>query len=278
VGPHNTVFVKDIKIIGVLNITDLATAIAFQECFAQFKDKVAKIGEINREGYAKLLKTDLFTSKVSEVLGISAEGKTVWEYQDTEKLDTILEVFSKGVHRVLVHTKDGKLRMLSQSDVVNYLKHHLRDLGHIVEESVESLGLVDQKTKILTISMYESALVGYQRMYNMGWEFSALPVVDKTGDVVATLSTSDLRGLTKLYFPSLLLPVLDFVRQQRGGSRTTVWTQPSSPLSDVIHKVVWANVHRVWVIKNHKIFGVITLSDIICKFSPYDFKKAETTS
>jgi len=218
----------------------------------------------------------VFTHKIKDFLGLGSESKTIWEYQDTEKLDTILEVFSKGVHRVLVHTKDGKLRMLSQSDVVAFLKQHLHDLGPIVEQTVENLGLVDQKAKIVTVSMYESALTGYQRMYNQGWDVPAIPVVDKTGDVVATLSTSDLRGLTKIYFPTLLLPVLDFLRQQRGGARTTIWTQPSSPLADVIHKAGWANVHRVWVIKSHKIVGVISLSDIICKFSPFDFKKPET--
>jgi hypothetical protein len=276
VGPHHTYYIKGTKIVGVLSISDLCVAIAFQQCFAEFKDTPAKLSEVNKESFQKLLKTSIFNAKVSDFLGLTEESKHLWEYQDTEKLDTILEIFTKGVHRVLVHTKDGKLRNLSQSDVVAFLKKQSHLLGDVVNQDVAKLGLVDEKTKIQSVSMYEPAIVGFQRMWNQGWDIPALPVVDKTGDVVATLSASDLRGLTKPTFSSLLLPVLDFLQQQRGGARSTIYTQPSAPLVDVIHKVAWGHVHRIWVIKSHKLVGVISLSDIICKFSPFDFKKPES--
>jgi len=276
-GPHHSVHIKGSKIIGILNITDLATAIAFQSCFDEFKDKPQKIEDVNKETFHKLIKTTLFESKVETLIGLSEESKQLWEYQETEKLDTVLEVMSKGVHRVLVHTKDGKLRFLSQTDIVAFLKKHVKDLGSLVDEPLNKIGLVDEKAKILTVSMYEPALAGYQRMWNKGWELTSLPVVDKTGDVVATLSASDLRGLTKISLVNLLLPVLDFLRSQR-SSRPTISSQPTSPLLDVLNKVVWSGVHRVWVIKNHKLVSVVSLSDIICKFSPFDFKKPTETS
>jgi len=97
-------------------------------------------------------------------------------------------------------------------------------------------------------------------------------VVDKTGDVVATLSASDLRGLTKDTFKNLLLSVLDFLRLASGGLRMTLTTQPQAELGDVIRKLAWSRAHRLWIVKNHKILGVVTLSDIMAKFSPFDFK------
>jgi len=90
---------------------------------------------------------------------------------------------------------------------------------------------------------------------------------------VATLSASDMRGLTPASFPLLLAPVLDFLGEVAGGARPSIIARPTSTLEEVIRKVVFARVHRVWIIDSNKISGVVSLSDIICKFSPYDYKK-----
>eukprot|EP00456_Euglypha_rotunda_P071335 TRINITY_DN6367_c0_g1_i4.p1 TRINITY_DN6367_c0_g1~~TRINITY_DN6367_c0_g1_i4.p1 ORF type:complete len:127 (-),score=20.05 TRINITY_DN6367_c0_g1_i4:112-492(-) len=126
--------------------------------------------------------------------------------------------------------------------------------------------------------MYQSALTGFQKLYNYGWELSGIPVVDKTGDIVATLSASDLRGLTKETFKNLLLPVLDFLRLVHGGSRPVISAQPESELGEVIRKFVFGRVHRAWIVKNHKILGVISLSDVLAKLSPVDYRPATSTS
>lgn len=46
-------------------------------------------------------------------------------------------------------------------------------------------------------------------------------------------------------------------------------------LHHVIELIVKNHVHRVWVVDAHKhVKGVITLSDIISKFAPYDYTVA----
>jgi len=265
---------KDNEIVGILNLTDLSTAIAFQSCFEKFKGEPQQLADIRKPEFEKLLKTDLFSSPASSLLGVSAEGKHVWEYPEDTPLDKILEIFSKGVHRTIVLTKAGKRRILSQSDVVAFLKDHASKLGDILEKPIDKLGLIhESKSDLIKMTMYESALVGFQRLYNQGWEIPALPIVDKTGDIVASLSASDLRGLTNESFGLLLLPVLDFLREVTGGARPVIIARTSSVLGEVVRKVVYGRVHRVWVVENYKIVGVVSLSDIICKFSPYDFKK-----
>jgi len=265
---------KGDAIVGILNITDLSTAIAFQGCFEKFKGAPQQLADIRKPDFEKLLKTSLFSAAAESLLGVSEEGKRVWEHPEDTPLDKILEIFSKGVHRTIVLTKAGKRRILSQSDVVNFLKDHSSELGDICEQPLNKLGLLQEaKGELVKMTMYESALVGFQRLYNQGWEVLSLPILDKTGDIVATLSASELRGLNHENFGILLLPVLDFLREVTGGARPVIMARPSAPLGEVIRKVVFGRVHRVWIVENHKILGVVSLSDILCKFSPYDFKQ-----
>jgi len=211
-------------------------------------------------------------------VGLSAESKTVWEYDESESLDNILEIFAKGVHRVVVHTKDKKIRYLSQSDVIAFLKDNLTKLGEIAETPLDKAGLEGKSEELITVSMYQSALVGFRKLYNHGWELAGIPIVDKTGDIVATLSASDLRGLNKDSFKNLLLPVLDYLRLVNGGLRPCISTQPHAEIGEVIRKLVYARVHRIWVVKNHKITGVVTLSDICAKLSPVDYRQPKEES
>jgi CBS domain-containing protein len=268
---------QDNKIAGVLSISDLCTAIAFQACFEKFKLEPQKVAEIKKPEFEALVKTSLFSTPAGSFLGVSEEGKRIWEYDEDTPAETILEIFSKGVHRVIVKTKGGR-RIVSQTDVAKYLKDHEGKLGDFVKRPINELGLVQDGKGIIKLSMYSSALEGFQKLYNLGWEISALPIVDKTGDIVATLSTSDMRGLTPATFPLLLAPVLDFLGEVAGGARPSITARPTSTLEEVIRKVVFARVHRVWIIDNNKITGVVSLTDIICKFSPFDFKKPEPES
>jgi CBS domain-containing protein len=260
------------KIVGVLSISDLCTAIAFQACFEKFKLEPQKVAAIKKPEFEALVKTSLFSSPAEAFLGVSEEGKRIWEYDEDTPADTIFEIFSKGVHRVIVKTKGGR-RIVSQTDVAKFLKEHEGKLGDFVKQPINELGLVQDGKGIIKLSMYSTALEGFQKLYNLGWEVSALPIVDKTGDIVATLSISDMRGLTSATFPLLLAPVLDFLGEVVGGARPSITARPTSTLEEVIRKVVFARVHRVWIVDNNKITGVVSLSDIICKFSPYDYKK-----
>jgi len=265
---------KGDKIVGILNITDICTAVAFQSCFEKFKGEPQKVAVIKKPEFDSLIKTAIFSTPAESLLGISEEGKRIWEFKEDASLEHIFDIFAKGVHRVIVNTKDGR-RIVSQSDVAKFLKAHMEKLGDIVKKSLKELGLVKDAKELVKVSMYDSALVGFQKLYNQGWELSAIPVVDKNGDIVATLSASDMRGLTPTSFGLLLAPVLDFLSEVAGGARPSITARPTSALEEVIKKVVFARVHRVWIVDNDKIVGTVTLSDIICKFSPYDFKKPE---
>jgi len=59
----------DGKILGILNITDLATAIALQDTFKQFKDMPAKLEEIGEDRFDELLNKKNFVGKSCRCCG-----------------------------------------------------------------------------------------------------------------------------------------------------------------------------------------------------------------
>jgi CBS domain-containing protein len=264
---------KNDSIVGILNMTDLCIGIAFQDCFTKFKREPKKLAELRKPDFEKLIKTDLFTMPAEKLLGVSTEGKRVWEYPEDTSFDTIMEIFSKGVHRTIVKGKDGRRRIFTQWDMIKFFKENTERMGKVMETQIRGLGLLqERKEDLVTMTIHESALVGFQRLYNMGWEVHALPVLDRNGDLVATLSSSDLRGLTKDNFSLLLLPVLDFLSSV-SSIHPLITARPLSQLGEVLYKVVYGHVHRIWIADRGTITGVISLGDVISKMSPFDFKQ-----
>jgi CBS-domain-containing membrane protein len=285
----------DQKILGILNMTDLCNAIAFQQCFDQFKGEPQKLQDIQKPEFEKLIKTSLFTTPVVDLLAVSEESKRIWEADEDTRMEKIMEMFSKGIHRIICRMHNGKRFMVSQWDIVRYLKDHEEHLGPIMEMPINRLGLCPaqltqrgthpcdrhyeehQEGKgLITMTMDDTALSGFQKLYNHGWEIHALPILDKSGDIVATLSASDLRGMNESTFGLLLLPVLDFLHEMTGGQpHPTITVRPNSTMSELMKKITFARVNRVWVMDHYKIVGphVVTLTDIIRTFSPYDWDK-----
>eukprot|EP00808_Paulinella_micropora_P032353 g67653.t1 len=261
---------KSAKIIGVLNMLDLSTAISFAPCFKKYKDEPLKLQTIESAEFHATLNTDIMLQAVEELLGTSSEGtRPVWEYKEEDSLLVALQVFGSRQHRITVRLADGKLRNLSQSDVLQFLRGRLEVFGGLAGESVGKLGLVKEH-KVVTVDQHESALCGYRKAYNDGWEVSALPVVDGAGQIVATLSKSDLRGLGPTGMGRLLLPVKEFLAiapasPSQGQIRPTLACRPSSTLKELILKLAFGRVHRIWMCENNKTMGVVSLTDIMSK-------------
>ncbi len=92
---------------------------------------------------------------------------------------------------------------------------------------------------------------------------SAVPIVDKNGVLVATLSVSDLRQLTISNFGSLMNPVLEYIAKNvKKVSPVTITLKDT--VETAILKLSATKVHRLWVIDDWgKPLSVISLTDII---------------
>lgn len=166
-------------------------------------------------------------------------------------------------HRILVldmsfHPVD----VVSQTDILRYLDKHTEDLGELRFKTVRELRLSKKPLGQITanIPTYEA----FRRMDRE--KISGYAVVDPMDfTLVGNLSASDLRGLTSKTFDRLALPVGEFLTFQRPRtSLTPIICTPSTKLEDVIHTIVWLNVHRLYEVDaNKRPVGVVTLTDIL---------------
>uniref|UniRef100_A0A7S4DLU4 CBS domain-containing protein n=2 Tax=Lotharella globosa TaxID=91324 RepID=A0A7S4DLU4_9EUKA len=104
------------------------------------------------------------------------------------------------------------------------------------------------------------------------WDLSALPILDSKSHVIGTISQSDLRGIKTENLHELLLPVFTFC-EKRAGKKISVQVTvtPETTLGEAICKVVDARVHRAWIVDGGRLAGVLSLTDILSRFSTVDF-------
>jgi len=264
--------------VAIVNAIDLLTAFAFQPIFNSY-DTDTKLSELKAETLKQVLKAqrEVLKSPVSVYLGLSLEGKRLWTFTEKDTLDKLFDAFSVGVHRVLVSHSTHKTdywTFVSQTDVLRYLKNqsYNRDsqLHEIFLQPISSLKLGTLQNKLFTFSSQHSAIRGFRVMLERN-ELSALPIVDESGKLVETLSASDFRFISLENLKDTLLPVLDFLKKERGQfKQTLVVATPDEPLYSVVDKLLLTGCHRLWVVDNEKKpIGVVSLTDIIRTFSDY---------
>jgi CBS domain-containing protein len=266
--------------VAVVNATDLLTAFAFQPVFNTY-DTETKLSELKEDTLKQVTEQQkkVLSASVSDYTGLSLESKRIWTFTEKDSLNKLFDAFSAGVHRVLVShaTRDKSYwTFVSQTDVLSYLKaqSYPREskIHYVFLESLSSLklGTASTDSKVFTLGAKETAIAGFRKMIQRN-ELSALPVVNAEGKLVETLSASDFRHVSLENFKDVLLPVVDFLKKERGlFKQTLVTAKADEPLYSVVDKLLLTGVHRVWVVDGEgKPTGVVSLTDIIKSFSAY---------
>jgi CBS domain-containing protein len=246
-----------------LSITDLCTFIAFRSYDPAHPDSTAHF-----------VKETNLKEPLTSVIGLTEEDQSLWTFKPDEPLGKAIEFFSKGVHRALVELGAGEYTVLTQTDVVKFLYANSDKLGEVMGKTVKDLHLVQGEVK--TISHTATALEGFRKM-----TINSLTSICILGDdevsMLDTLSQSDLKGIKTSNLRTVLQPVMTFLRGVR-RFESEVHTPTAAVGADTtlyltIGKLLAAKLHRIWVCDGSKPIGVISLSDICCKFSPFDFKQ-----
>lgn len=114
------------------------------------------------------------------------------------------------------------------------------------------------QTDVLTISP-ETSLLDIHRLF-LEEEIHGAPVVDDSGVVRGVISTVD-----------LLRAVSDETQQARDASdimtRELVTVEPNMPIAEVAETMRDQRVHRVLVIENRELLGVLTTFDLLRAFT-----------
>mmetsp|Transcript_8250 Transcript_8250/g.16218 ORF Transcript_8250/g.16218 Transcript_8250/m.16218 type:complete len:116 (-) Transcript_8250:513-860(-) len=110
---------------------------------------------------------------------------------------------------------------------------------------------------------------------------AAEPVLDAKGEIVATLSASDIRGMTKENMKDLMLPVVDFLKKRSGTDslRKQEVVSTNFPLGKAINKLLDAGIHRLWIVGegeagvSKNVAAVMSFTDIIRKVSKFNISR-----
>ncbi|KAF5179620.1 Snf1-related protein kinase regulatory subunit gamma-like pv42a [Thalictrum thalictroides] len=239
--------------------------------------------------------------RVSSIIGHSLEGLSLWTMNPTTSILDCMEVFSKGIHRALIpldsHMKNisgvelaessSSYRMLTQMDVLRFLKTYQSKLKNVIQHTVGELGAITEDVFAVNNNIKVIEAIKCMRTASL----NAVPIVEaldgtdcdhtqllngKGRKLIGTFSATDLRRCPTSLLQSLLhVSVLEFTEKTANGpmktdgdvgqaSRELVSCFANSSLAEVIDRAVGGHVHRVWVVNQHNLLiGIVSLTDML---------------
>ncbi|XWS20438.1 hypothetical protein CRYUN_Cryun31cG0101300 [Craigia yunnanensis] len=211
-----------------------------------------------------------------------------------------MELFNKGIHRALVPMDSqmeniqgvelvesaSSYKMLTQMDLLIFLKDHASELEGILSSSIKEIGAINEN--VYAINDHTKVIEAIKCLRTAS--LNAVPIVQSSDDIeedhkhlingkgrklIGTFSATDLRGchfsalqtwlpLRAQEFTELASTSPLFAAREGFSPKELVICQPDSPLSEVIDKVVSKHVHRVWVVDQQGLLvGLVSLTDIV---------------
>jgi len=207
---------------------------------------------------------------LKEKIKILAENSTCQNrllrtFDSSKSIYEIAEAMATGIKRVLVSQMWANFdRLVTQTDVVQFLHNHKKNLGSVVDKTLDERGLVE-KYPVLCINRNQTALEGFYQIFTHN--VNAVAIVDSDGTLFGNLSASDLRGMTADRIGTIYEPVDRYLQLRPGRTIHPIVVTRDVTVGHVMDLVVKRKVHRVWIVNEVSVpIGVVTLTDIILCF------------
>ncbi|KAF8591291.1 CBS-domain-containing protein, partial [Ramaria rubella] len=240
-------------------------------------ERVTQILEAARNGTGKVpvqLCTDL------------SEKNPLVTLPPTATILSLLEVFSRGTHRVIIEDTDSNAGMVSDIGLLDWFMTHASTnpaLTSTLAMSLSALGIRSQN--VISCISSETVLDAMKLMSEQG--LSSLAVTDaESGDLLSAVSVTD---VARLVAPSqskkiLSMPLGQFIAliKAPGGSQDGVDRYPvfsvssNATLSLVMQKLLATNTHRVFItddpsepstLLQGNLRGVVSVVDVLSVFA-----------
>lgn len=184
-------------------------------------------------------------------------------------------MLAEGVHRVpVIDPETGKIiKIISQSDILNFLSRNADVIGPVVDRTLDELGIA-RRESIVAVPASASPIRAFELMAEH--KLSGLPVVeDATGDLLTAISSTDVTQLIRHKKYDRLRhhhgegSVLDFVSEVRlsktGDFVAVASCSPQWTLRKAIAKLVATRIHRLYVVEasGRRLLGVVSLRNIL---------------
>jgi len=185
--------------------------------------------------------------------------------QGTTLLEASKILLTNNIRRAPVLNANGEIvNIISQSSIVNFLAHHLKDLESIAEP-IGSLAV--GSAPVISARKDHKAIEVFRLMDSH--HRSGVEVVDEFGVLVGNTSGADLKLFISNPSISVLnLPIMTFLNQIRQTQidiiSPVIAVNQNDSLGLVIGKLAATRVHRIFVVnQDYHPVRVISLSDIL---------------
>ena len=219
----------------------------------------------------------------------------IWGYTLADSVINLMEPLSKGVHHVLVKDEDyqetneidaeyAPYYFVSQMDILTFLCQNIGRLSAVVDAPIKKIGLL--KNTLETLHCVPSTMLAKNAFKKfIIYKCDCLAIVDeKNSCLVSHVTELDILGMGPEAMQFLMqddyLTIFDFIsaiRKENKRNTKPIACTKYSFLKDVMNQMVNNNSGHIFVVDDKdKPVCLLTLSDIICKFSPYDYKYVHT--
>lgn len=168
---------------------------------------------------------EIVDTPLIKIVGYDSELMYTPNASATSVYDLIVQGFFGGgersiVHRVVLFEANGSLsRMVSQTDVVEWLAVHDCKLPHSLEtRTIRELGFGSDRRRADFVQVDASAPTIECFRTLSKCNVSGAAVVDGNGRVIGDITSADLRSLTREHFSVVGLPVAEFIALMHGTS------------------------------------------------------------
>jgi CBS domain-containing protein len=183
-------------------------------------------------------------------LGQTNESQSLWAEPTTQRLSLVLELFSKGVHHILVYDEEdvkNPIKILSQSDVVRYFYQNSSNfplLQTVFASPVSTVATGDVDC-ISTDSLLIDALQTVAKHF-------AAPLVNPNNDVIGSLALPNLRD----FYDQFLEDSGDTTSVEKYFERyfnniipQPYFCNPEESIAAAVELIVAHKIRRLWIKK-----------------------------
>jgi CBS domain-containing protein len=248
------------KIIGILDVLDIVNYM--RVVFEQPTTPAAK-----RWNFVLKNIRELIEASKTRAITISS-GASLWDG---------LKELAKGHSRLLVLDKLDRVEIsemkqpeeavtgiLSQSDVVRFVARNIEWMAAFPRRTMTVQQLDLGRRNVVTIHQEVPAYDAFKVIKDN--QVAGVAIIDDNGKLVANISASDLRGMTRTNFQALFRPVREFLERDR---RRGWWQKPhcceeTDTLDKVFLNFATRGVHRLYTVDDYgRPQRVIVLTDLL---------------
>jgi len=192
---------------------------------------------------------------IKEAMNFGQENFLFMLPEDT-LLREILYVMGPGAkHRIWVYNdfKNTGAGLLTQTKLLQTLQEDLYHFPDIGKRTIESLGMVDSSTEMLTIDTSERVCDAFKLLTSS--KVQALAILNEDGQLINEISANDVKALALFgeFFENLELPISEYFEklgQYCSRPRNPPVCHRNDSLTHVMHLLTSHRAHHLFVVED----------------------------